>query len=244
MGRVLRSVAAESGRRLHLHLDSWLGRWPPGQEVAVTTAPARNGPGWDGSILPVVGVSTPEGTVLSVPEEFVEELKWTAERSSLDELLPTLGPRVGMPGGRLFTGHFRWCEALADLPDAGDWVTPDHPALPEWLTRYGPRILAAFDGDNFCGGLGVAAHDKFGHEAAVVVEPGCRRRGLGRGLVTQSARRSYDEGAVTVGLHMDDNVASSALLDTAGFGEHGWRFLMMVPSPEQKIEQEEEFRSG
>ncbi len=192
----------------------------------------------------MVGISSPESTVLSVPEEFVEELRRTAAPLSLTELLPILGPLVGMPGGRLFTGHFRWCEALIDLPDAGNWVTSDHPALPQWLTSYGSRVLAAFDGETFLGGLGVAAHDQFGHEAAVVVEPGYRRRGLGQRLVAQSARRSYEEGAVTVGFHMDDNLASSAVLEAAGFPDHGWRFMMMLPSPEQKIEQERTMLSG
>ena len=61
--------------RLHRHLRSWLGAWPPSDELTIVGSARRQEPGWDGAIRPFAGVSTPEGTVLSVAPDRVEAVR-------------------------------------------------------------------------------------------------------------------------------------------------------------------------
>lgn len=53
--------------RLHQHLRTWLGQWPGLPPVTVVGSVARERPGWDGRVFPVIGVRTPEFGVVSVP---------------------------------------------------------------------------------------------------------------------------------------------------------------------------------
>ena len=63
--------------RLSSHLSAWLGEWPTDgpTSLIITTSPNRTTPGWDGNVRPVAGVATPEGAVLSVPEEHVATVR-------------------------------------------------------------------------------------------------------------------------------------------------------------------------
>lgn len=216
--------------RLQRHLTSWLGAWPPPApgRLLVTSSPARTRPGWDGAVHPVAGVVTPEGAVLSVPPERVDAVRLVA--GDLEELRaagPALGDALGVEGGRLFEGVFRWSAAPADLEDAGAWVAVDDPRVPPWLLPFGGDVLMAFDDADgeYVAGVGIKVHDEHGHELAVVTEEPARGRGLARRLVAQAARRVLELGAVPTYLHADSNVRSAKVAEAAGFPDRGWRVL-------------------
>ena len=116
--------------RLERHLASWLGAWPPTEELVVTTAPGRTEPGWDGRVREVLGVASPEGTVVSVAPEALEAARALAARGGLDGLRTGLGPLVGRAGATLHDAVFRWSEAPAQLPPAGEWLPWDDPRVP------------------------------------------------------------------------------------------------------------------
>lgn len=219
--------------RLAEHLGTWLGAWPPERPLHVTTSPARTSPGWDGAVHPVVGVAAPEGAVLSVPPDRVDEVRRVAE--DLDGLRTAggaLGDALGIPGGRLFEGVFRWSEAPAPLADAGGWVPVEDPRVPPWLLPFGGEVLMAFDDrGRYVAGVGIKVHDRFGQELAVVTEEAAQGRGLARRLVAQAARRVLERGAVPTYLHADANVRSAKVADAAGFPDRGWRILGVAGRP-------------
>jgi GNAT superfamily N-acetyltransferase len=203
--------------RLTAHLRSWLGAWPPDQELVVATCDLRTSPGWDGEIRPVGGVTDPErGTVLSVPPNVVDRVH------SLDDLPAALRK----PKGRVYSGVFRWTMTPTDLPDAGTWLPVEDPRVPDWLKPFGGLVLMAFDdAGDYVAGVGIKRHDPHGHELAVVTEEGHRQAGLARRLVAQAARKVLADGAVPTYLHADSNVASAHVADAAGFPDKGWRIL-------------------
>ncbi len=215
--------------QLEKHLANTLGQWPPAAKLVVATAPARVEPGWDGLVHPVLGVSSPEGTVLSVPPEVLAWAQRMAAHGGLDALATRLGPMLGRPHAKLGMGTFRWSESPTPggaLPDAGEWVAFDHPGVPSWLHPFGGQVLISWAGDGtYAAGVGIKRHDHFAHEIAVGTEPQHAGRGLGRRLVAQAARHLVAGGVVPTYLHDPANVASAKVADAAGFPDRGWKII-------------------
>lgn len=193
--------------RLARFLDEWLGRWPPASDRDVIGHALRAEPAWDGTLRPVVGVAGPDGRwVVSV----------TPERAGADD------PLAGLATAETV---FRWTEAPARLDPIGDWIGVDDPVLPDWLRPFGGEALVVVDDDGYLAGVGLKRHLDSGWEIAVGTEPRGRGRGLARRLVATAARRVLDDGRVPIYLHDDDNHASAAAADAAGFPDLGWRAL-------------------
>lgn len=224
-------MSTAPGPSLARFLDAWLGQWPPQLPLDVVGSERRVAPGWDGTVVPLLGVwATRDGCVLSVPPDALDAV----------ELLGGLGPEVltepawigavaqavGRPGARLRAGVLR---AVTDADDLvpheplGTWTSPDDPDLPAWLHPFG-EVLVARDGSGaVCGGVGVKVHDPTGAELAVVTEPDHRGRGVGRRLVATAARRLLAEDRVVLYVHGPGNEASARLADAVGLHDAGWR---------------------
>ena len=201
----------------------------------MVTSDRRAVPGWDGAVVPLLGVWAPDdGCVLSVPPDALDAM----------ELLGGLGPEVltqpawlgaaaqavGRPGARLRAGVLRAVtdpSEVADVDDLGTWVDRDDPALPAWLRPFDhPQVLLDRDVDGTVrGGVGIKAHDVSGAEVAVVTEPGHRGQGIGRRLVATATRRLLTEGRAVLYLHDPGDAASARLAEAAGFVERGWRIV-------------------
>jgi GNAT superfamily N-acetyltransferase len=217
--------------RLRRHLTQWLGQWPATAEISVVGSSRREAPGWDGAVHPLVGVGSPQGTVLSVPRTRVPRVRaLAATMNGAAELLPKLAEALGEPGRPVYTGVYRWSVRPAGLPDAGRWVAAEDPAVPGWLRVFGHQVLLATDPDTgaYLAGVGIKVHDHYGHELAVGTDPAARGRGLARRLVAQAARRVLDEGAVPTYQHASSNTASAHVADAAGFPDRGWTSLGMA----------------
>lgn len=213
--------------RLTEHLRTWLGAWPAHERLLVVGSPRREEPGWDGAVHPVVGVSTGERGVLSVPVDVVARVSALLADGSGPAVRARVPGAAGYPGRPWVEAVFRWTRRPADLPDAGTWRRADHPSVPEWLRPFGGEALVAVDAETgeHLAGVGVKRHDAHGHELAVVTEPAAQGRGLARRLVAQAARRVLDEGAVPTYLHARDNGGSARVADAAGFPDRGWTVL-------------------
>lgn len=229
----------EVDERLQAHLRSWLGAWPPERPVHVVGSDRRIEPGWDGVVRALNGVSTPDGTVVSVPPAFVERV--TAEVDAVagaDDVVVALGERLGdllgLPDHEFGVGVFRWSTSPTASDDPGVWLARDDPRVPEWLRPFNGDVLVALaDDGTVAAGVGRKQHDRHGHELAVVTEEVHRGQGLAQRLVTQAARRVLDDGAVPVYLHDAANVASARTADASGFPDVGWRILgLFGPDPE------------
>lgn len=227
--------SAATGPSLVRFLDAWLGQWPPQLPLDVIGSRRRTEPGWDGTVVAMLGVWAPDdGCVLSVPPDVVEPL----------ELLGGLGPQVltqpawvgaaaqalGVPGARLRAGVLRAIDdpvELRDAPDLGTWVPREDPDLPAWLRPFDdPEVLLArTDDGEVVGGVGIKAHDPTGAELAVVTEPGHRDRGVGRRLVATATRHVLASGRVAMYLHDPGNAASARLAEAVGFRDRGWRIV-------------------
>jgi len=177
----------------------------------------------------VVGVSSPTGTVMSVPPDVLPAARRLAVDGGLDALRTGLGQLLGKPDARVYEGVFRWCESPAALPDAGIWLPADDPRVPDWLHPFGGDALVALIDDEYAAGVGIKRHDHFGHEVAVGTDERFRRRGLARRLVAQAARRITAEGMVATYLHDPRNTASAKVADAAGFPDLGWKILGVWP---------------
>lgn len=214
--------------RLERHLAAWLGAWPPTGELTIVGSPHRVTPSWDGKIYPVAGVETPDGTVLSVPPDVVEQTRAAGDDlAAIGAALPAI---VGRPDAKFGRGVFRWCQELLDDtdPDAV-WLPPDDERVPPWLAVFNGEVLVHLDDHGRYGaGAGRKRHDAFGQELSVATEKHLQGRGLARRLVAQAARRVADEGAVATYLHHPSNTASARVADAAGFPDTGW-WILGVP---------------
>ena len=210
------------------HLQQWVGAWPPEPgEVRVVGSRAREVPSWDGSVRPFLGVETPDGAVLSVPEDRVEAVR--ALGSTVDEIGAGLGDALGRPSWRFGRGYFRWSDEPLTDGDPGVWLNRDDPRVPRWLRPFNGPVLVALEHGEVAAGVGRKIHDRRGNELAVVTEEGHRGRGWARRLVAQAARRTLDDGAIPTYLHAEDNHASARTADASGFPDRGWRVLGLFP---------------
>jgi GNAT superfamily N-acetyltransferase len=219
-------------QRLDNHLAAWLGEWPPTAPLVVTTAAGRVEPGWDGQIHQVLGVSSPEGTVVSVPPGVLAEARRVASSNGFVALRETLGSMVGRPRDRLHSGVFRWSDAptpASVLPDAGIWLLSDDERVADWLRPFGGEVLIALADGGYAAGVGLKRHDRFGWELAVGTEERFAGQGLGRRLVAQAARRVVADGRVATYLHDPSNIASAKVAEAAGFPDQGWQILGLWP---------------
>ncbi|GIF48762.1 acetyltransferase (GNAT) family protein [Asanoa ferruginea] len=208
--------------RLYHHLVTWLGQWPTSQALQIVGSDRRLRPAWDGSIHPAVGVGSPDGVLLSVPPQRVEAVRAIADLP-VPDLLEKLPGAVGFDGWRALRAVFRFTTEPAPLPDAGEWVPVNDPAVPGWLRPFGNEVLIARDeAGDYLAGVGIKRHDPYGNELAVGTEPAARGQGLARRLVAQAARRVLDEGAVPTYLHDPVNFASAKAAEAAGFPDLGW----------------------
>ena len=222
-------AAADVLARLGAHLAGQLGEWPPASPLVLTTSDARTTPGWDGVVRTFYGVSTPEGAVVSLPPDALEQARRvTRSAGNLDEARYAL---EAMLGGRVGEAVFRWSEAPVRLPPLGEWLPVTHPALPEWLHPFGGDALVVRDDDGgYLAGVGIKRHDAHGWEIAVGTEEHARGRGLARRLVTTAAAHIIDAGKVPLYFHALDNTASAHVADAAGFPDVGWRLLFLLPA--------------
>ena len=215
---------------LEVHLQAWLGQWPPQRELDVVPAEVRRTPGWDGEVRPLLGVGTPDlGTVLSVDPGYVQEVRRVLDEAGglTDRGRAAVAEILG--GGVVGTGVFRRAESVPGpdvLPDVGTWVEADDPRVPDWLRPFNGGVLLAFDDAGaYAGGVGVKRHDDVGHELSVGTDPAHRGQGLARRLVAQAARRLLTDGATVTYLHARDNSASARVADAAGFPDRGWTVM-------------------
>jgi GNAT superfamily N-acetyltransferase len=213
--------------RLTAHLRYQLGAWPPPGGVLVTTSPMRSRPGWDGTVLSVAGMESPEGAVLSVRADAVAPLRDAGDAlADVEAALPTV---LGRPGARLVRSILRWTDEPASLLPLGDEVDGRDGRVPEWLRPFGGDVLLLLDDDGrYLAGVGRKRHDSWCTELAVGTEPAARGRGLARRLVATAARRVLDEGKVPTYQHDPDNVASAHVADAVGFPDRGLRGLWLV----------------
>lgn len=228
--------AEEGGRqplpveeRLTAHLRAWLGTWPPQRPLHVVGSSARELPGWDGKVVPVLGVSDGNALVLSLPRDMAGRVQRTdpGEQWPAALLAEALGRSPQNAAKATWSrATFRWSTAPAALPDLGTWRSPDHPDLPSWLRPFNGEVLVALDSaGRVAAGVGRKQHTRYGHEIAVVTEAAHRGRGLARGLVARMARRILVEGAVPLYLHDPANRRSARVADAAGFPDRGWQLL-------------------
>jgi GNAT superfamily N-acetyltransferase len=223
--------------RLTLHLRTWLGTWPPSGSLEVVGSAAREAPAWDGTRHRLVGVARPDAGVVSVPPRARDRIaRRTSGMPDLDDTRwrRTVADLLGAPDQVVGVGVFRVITTPAELaahPAVGRWVDAADGRVPAWLRPFNaPQVLLAEDDHGvILGGVGIKLHDRYGAELAVVVERSARDRGLGRGLVTQAARRVLAGGRVASYLHGADNVASARLADAVGFRDRGWRVLGLFP---------------
>ena len=219
------AAISDPPQRLGAHLEEWLGSWPPPSPgVTIVGSARREKPGWDGTVRSVIGIVSPDGTVVSVPPGWVDGVRRLGpELADISKGLPEL---AGRPKARVGLGVFRWSITPVDMPDVGEWVATGDLRVPSWLRPFNGDVLIAWDDHGAYGaGVGRKQHDRFGHELAVVTEPSLRGRGMARRLVTQAARRVLDDGAVPTYLHDPANLASAHVAEASGFPDLGWRIL-------------------
>lgn len=199
---------------------------PPAPGLTVVGTDVRLRPGWDGRVRRALGVSSPQGTVLSLTPGLAEVLGEVAPDEPLDSVGRRIAAVVESLTAQLWAAAFRWCEQPAEFGDAGDpgvWVPPADERVPAWLKPFNGDVLVVLEDDRYIAGVGVKKHDQFGHELSVGTEPEAQGRGLARRLVAQAAREVLAQGAVPTYLHAFENVASAKVAEAAGFPDRGWR---------------------
>lgn len=223
--------SVDVGDRLAAHLRAYLGAWPPpGPGLTVVGAAVRERPVWDGRVRQVIGVTTPNGGVLSVTPHLAPAVAELG--TDLDDIEAGIAEAMGLPGWRLERGVFRWTGTPTEGDDVGVWLPVTDPRIPAWLYPFGGDALVAMAHDAVVAGVGLKRHDRFGHELAVVTEEAHRGQGLARRLVAQAARRVLARGAVPTYLHDPVNVASAKTAEASGFPDRGWQVLGLFPAGE------------
>jgi GNAT superfamily N-acetyltransferase len=213
--------------RLDRHLRNWLGAWPPTEEVTVVASQRRAEPCWDGAVRPLAGITTPEGTIISVPPDRLAKV--SAIGSTLEEILDGLPEALGQPGGVVGRGVYRYAVAPPEVDPVGEWVPASDPGVPAWLRPFGGKVLVVREDGQYVAGLGIKRHDELGNELAVATEEAWRGRGLARALVARAASTILRGGGVAIYLHGRGNVASARVAEVAGFPDRHW-FILGLPT--------------
>jgi GNAT superfamily N-acetyltransferase len=200
------------------HLQAWFGGWPTAASgIVVLESDLRNKPGWDGNLLPVVGVTHNDFAVLSVAPGQASVVCDRLKHIDATDLADTLGLMVGV---------FRWNLTAPPGDDVGDWVATTDKRVPAWLKPFNGDVLIEWDDQGHYGaGVGRKMHNALGHEISVGTEPSLRGRGVARRLVATAARRILADGAVPTYVHLLDNHASAKVAEAAGFDDLGWRYV-------------------
>jgi GNAT superfamily N-acetyltransferase len=175
----------------------------------------------------LAGVSTPAGTIVSVPPDRVEAAR--ALGSRLEDVLEALPEALGQPGGVVGRGVYRYAVAPAEHKPVGEWVPADDPGVPGWLRPFGGKVLMVREDGKYVAGLGVKRHDELGREVAVATEEAWRGRGLARALVARAAADILRHGGVPIYLHGRGNAASARVAEATGFADRGW-FVLGLPT--------------
>ena len=209
--------------RLHRHLRTWLGAWPPASKVTVVGCDCRVNAGWDGTVRPFAGVTTPEGAVLSVPPDRVDAVRGAGD--TLNDILDAVPETLGHPGAVVGRGVYRYSVSPAPTPPIGDWVPAEDPDVPAWLRPFGGRVLVVREDGKYVAGLGIKRHDELGLEVAVATDEAWRGRGLARALVSRASAAILRAGGVPIYLHGRGNAASARVAEAAGFPDRGWLIL-------------------
>lgn len=232
-------ISDETQLRLTRHLKNWLGDWPTNSSqqiessairpsIVVTSSTYRETPGWDGVLRPIIGVSSPLITVISVARRFHEAIADAVERGGLDEFERDLSAVIDHPGALFRRGVFRYQQRLVANESRGEWLPTDDPLVPEWLRIFNGEVLVAFDEHrHYVAGVGCKRHDQFAQELAITTAPMHRRQGYAKELVAQAAQRVFEEGGVATYLHRRDNLGSAAVADATGFFDQGWEILSL-----------------
>ena len=212
----------ELAARLATHLAHRLGSWPPQRGLQIVGSDLRDLPEWDGVVRPVLGIATPEGTVISVPKSVVDSAQILANLG-FAQLSEGIGALFDQPNLPLGVNDFRYLRELVALEPLGEWVAADDPRVPAWLRPFDGGVLIVCDeADRYMAGVGLKLHDEFASEIAVGTEPEFRGRGLARRLVATAARRLVDEGKTATYEHVRENATSGAVAVAAGFSDLGW----------------------
>ena len=212
----------ELATRIAAHLTHRLGSWPPQQGIQIVGSALRDLPEWDGIVRPVLGVGTPEGTVISVPVPVVESAQALA-RLGFDQLSEGIGALFNQPNLTLGVNDFRYLRELVTFEPLGEWVAADDPRVPSWLRPFdGGVLIACDDADHYMAGVGLKLHDEYASEIAVGTEVEFRGRGLARRLVATAARHLVEEGKTATYEHVRSNLRSGAVAVAAGFSDSGW----------------------
>lgn len=200
------------------HLTVWFGGWNNADYgIEIVESEHRLQPGWDGKVLPVVGLRHGDWAVLSVAPG-----RGDAVRAALGG-----GHATDIAGAlALMTAAFRWRLDAPVSADAGEWISPDDERVPSWLKPFNGDVLIAWDDDGLYGaGVGRKMHNEGGHEISVGTEPALRGRGIAQRLVETATRRILQEAPVATYIHLLENVASAKVAERAGFVDGGWRYI-------------------
>jgi GNAT superfamily N-acetyltransferase len=198
--------------------------------VVVVASGGREQPGWDGAVHGVTGIADGAGNaVVSVAPRWLDWARgFVADGGSLDQLRAALPGAMGLPSYVVYRGICRWAVDVPpadELPDAGEWLPNDHPAVPDWLHPFGGDVLVVLEDGKYVAGLGLKRHDEHGREISVGTEEAARGKGLARRLVARAARELLEKGIVPTYLHDPANTASGKVADAAGFPDRGWTVL-------------------
>ena len=210
---------------LELHLQRWLGGWPPRPPVEVVEDQRRVSAGWDGQQHPFLGVGSSDGVDLSVAPGKGRQVEAAVAGLPIGgaAFLDALTHVVGERDRPTVQTVFRWCTDPTPSDDVGVWLDRDDPDVPDWLHPFSGRVLVARDaGGNVVSGVGVKRHDSIGHELAVVTTSAARGQGLAAALVAQAARSILSEDGLPTYLHLATNTASAHVAESAGFADRGW----------------------
>jgi GNAT superfamily N-acetyltransferase len=213
--------------RLDRHLRHWLGAWPPASMVSVVGSERRTEPGWDGTVRPFAGITTPHGTILSVPPDRVDAVRDAG--ATLETILDAVPDALGQPGAVVGRGVYRYALAPAPVEPVGEWVPADAPDVPAWLRPFGGEVLVVREGGTYVAGLGIKRHDEVGMEVAVATEEAWRGRGLARALVARATASILRRGGVPIYLHGRGNAASARVAEASGYPDRGW-FILGLPT--------------
>jgi GNAT superfamily N-acetyltransferase len=200
------------------HLTAWFEGWNDAEHgITVVESDLRSHPGWDGKVLPVVGLTRGDWAMLSVA---------VGSADGVRKRLRGLRPGDIVKALDLMTAAFRWCVEPPKSVDVGEWLPPTDARVPGWLKPFNGDVLVAWDDSGAYGaGVGRKMHNGLGHEISVGTEPALRGRGIATQLVQTATRRILQDVPVATYVHLLDNHASAKVAERAGFRDSGWLYI-------------------
>lgn len=227
------------------HAHYWTGvELPVDGRVAVCVHPQLDKKTSDGSVVPLVAISSGSGTALgfgpsicAMVEPAIRDLASSNPPEFLARLAQDERFLAAVPKGYVIEyGSIRWLDPSEQAPAtsaaglaAVRTFAPRSWRSPAWIRSFPGPVFGLTDSVGMViSAAGLRPVSPVATELSVETEQKAQGKGLARAVVSAAAASVVEDNRIALYLYRSDNQASGVVADRCGFPDAGWTFLRLI----------------